>query len=113
MDLTRKVFDAGVVGAGGAGFPTHVKLEGSADTVIANGVECEPLLWSDKVSMIHFATEIIKGIALVMQQTGAKKALILNGVHRKPCFIGAIEGERIHAHLCFQSGQANHHRGRG
>ena len=43
-NLIAQVQSAGVVGAGGAGFPTHVKLNAKADTVIINGAECEPLL---------------------------------------------------------------------
>ncbi len=45
---TEDIFEAGVVGAGGAGFPTHVKLAGKADTVLINAAECEPLLHKDK-----------------------------------------------------------------
>ena len=41
-NLTALVESAGIVGAGGAGFPTHVKLNAKADTVIINGAECEP-----------------------------------------------------------------------
>ena len=44
----QDIFEAGVVGAGGAGFPTHVKLAGKADTVLINAAECEPLLHKDK-----------------------------------------------------------------
>ena len=47
VDLTA-IAEAGVVGAGGAGFPTHVKLAGKADTVLINAAECEPLLHKDK-----------------------------------------------------------------
>ena len=43
--------DAGVVGAGGAGFPTYKKLEATVSHVIANGAECEPLLQKDRESM--------------------------------------------------------------
>ena len=46
-NLLGLVEQAGVVGAGGAGFPTHVKLKAQADTVIINGAECEPLLRVD------------------------------------------------------------------
>ena len=42
MSLLEQVKQAGVVGAGGGGFPAHVKLAAKADTVIANGAECEP-----------------------------------------------------------------------
>ena len=51
MSLADQVKQAGVVGAGGGGFPTHVKLATKADTVIANGAECEPLLHKDAVVM--------------------------------------------------------------
>ena len=44
MNIVEQVRAAGVVGAGGAGFPTHVKLGAKAEYVIANGAECEPLL---------------------------------------------------------------------
>jgi len=44
MDLYKKIFDAGVVGAGGGGFPTHIKAKSTVEFVIANGAECEPLL---------------------------------------------------------------------
>ena len=55
MTLADKVKKAGVVGAGGGGFPAHVKLAAKADTVIANGAECEPLLHKDAAVMEHFA----------------------------------------------------------
>ena len=48
QELVEAVRAAGVVGAGGAGFPTHVKLASQVDTVIANGVECDPLLQCDQ-----------------------------------------------------------------
>jgi len=51
MNLAEKVRQAGVVGAGGGGFSTHVKLNAKAETVIANGAECEPLLHKDAVIM--------------------------------------------------------------
>jgi hypothetical protein len=62
MTLADKVKQAGVVGAGG-GFPAHVKLAAKADTVIANGAECEPLLHKDAAVMEHFSAQIVKGIA--------------------------------------------------
>ena len=50
MELSpvEKIKNAGVVGAGGAGFPTYVKLSSKVDTIIVNGVECEPLIHVDK-----------------------------------------------------------------
>jgi Na+-translocating ferredoxin:NAD+ oxidoreductase RnfC subunit len=75
-NLVQQVRDAGVIGAGGAGFPTYKKIDARVDTVIANGAECEPLLFKDKVLMEHFAAEMIDGLQLVMQHTGAGKGVV-------------------------------------
>ena len=48
MNLTEAVKAAGVVGAGGAGFPTHVKLSAKAECFLVNAAECEPLIETDK-----------------------------------------------------------------
>jgi Na+-translocating ferredoxin:NAD+ oxidoreductase RnfC subunit len=53
MTLADRVKQAGVVGAGGGGFPTHVKMASKADTVIANGAECEPLLHKDAGVLVN------------------------------------------------------------
>jgi Na+-translocating ferredoxin:NAD+ oxidoreductase RnfC subunit len=76
MNLVEQVRQAGVVGAGGGGFPTHVKLAAKADTVIANGVECEPLLHKDAVIMEERAAELVRGMQLAMQVVGAKDGVI-------------------------------------
>ena len=57
--LRKPIFNAGVVGCGGAGFPTHVKLDCRAEYMIVNGAECEPLLNTDKYLMRHFAEKIV------------------------------------------------------
>ena len=57
MNLVGQIKQAGVVGAGGGGFPTHVKLATKADTVIANGAECEPLLHKDAIIMEEQAAD--------------------------------------------------------
>jgi len=75
-EIIDKVKNAGVVGAGGAGFPTHVKLETKVEYVIANGAECEPLLRIDQQLMAIQADKVIKGLELVMEATGAKKGFI-------------------------------------
>src|SRR5208282_1257927 len=67
MTLADKVKQAGVVGAGGGGFPTHVKMASKADTVIANGAECEPLLHKDAVVMERQAAELVRGMQLAME----------------------------------------------
>jgi len=91
--IIEAVQDSGMVGLGGAAFPTHVKLrvpEGkSVHTLIINGVECEPYLTTDHRVMLEQKTEIFKGIGLLMKATGAKKAII--GIEaNKPDAISAL-----------------------
>lgn len=76
MKLVDQVRLAGVVGAGGGGFPTHVKLAAKADTVIANGAECEPLLHKDAVLMEEQAAALVLGVQLAVAATGAKEGVI-------------------------------------
>ncbi len=70
------IADAGVVGAGGAGFPTHVKLAGKADTVLINAAECEPLLHKDKEVLREYADEVLGGLAIGMGLVGAKRGVV-------------------------------------
>src|SRR5262245_34119764 len=75
-NLIRQVRDAGVIGAGGAGFPTYKKIDARVHTVNANAAECEPLLFKDKVLMEHYAAEMITGLQLVMDHVGASKGIV-------------------------------------
>ncbi|MDR1851527.1 MAG: hypothetical protein LBR21_02575, partial [Propionibacteriaceae bacterium] len=61
--LSDDIFAAGVIGAGGAGFPTHKKLV-PCETLIINAAECEPLLASDRYVMREYAAEIVSGATL-------------------------------------------------
>lgn len=70
------VWKAGVVGAGGAGFPTWKKIDARVKTVIVNGAECEPLLRNDQQLMAVQAKEIVRGLKLVMNSTGAARGII-------------------------------------
>ncbi|MFC1508320.1 SLBB domain-containing protein, partial [Candidatus Omnitrophota bacterium] len=91
-DIVSVVRDAGIVGAGGAGFPTHVKLGNEVDTFIANGAECEPILEADKHLMENEAPAVVRGMEAAMGQVGASKGII--GIKDKN--IAAIEAfERI------------------
>ncbi len=72
----ENIRSAGVVGAGGAGFPTHVKLSGKADTVLVNAAECEPLLHKDKEVLRAFPDELIAGLAAAMSLVGAEHGVI-------------------------------------
>ncbi|MFH1311667.1 MAG: 4Fe-4S dicluster domain-containing protein [Candidatus Eisenbacteria bacterium] len=75
-EVVNKIFDAGVVGAGGAGFPTHVKAGARADIVIANGCECEPLIQSDRHVLGACADEVLDGLLIMMLATGAGKGYV-------------------------------------
>jgi Na+-translocating ferredoxin:NAD+ oxidoreductase RnfC subunit len=70
--LSAKLRECGVVGAGGAGFPTYVKAQSQVEYLIANGAECEPLIHKDAELMRHFPSEILSGMATMMDATGAK-----------------------------------------
>jgi len=72
----QNIHDAGVVGAGGAGFPTHVKLAGKADTVIINAAECEPLLHKDKEVLRAYVDDVVRGTAIGMRLVGAQRGVI-------------------------------------
>ncbi|MCI8493394.1 4Fe-4S dicluster domain-containing protein [Anaerotruncus sp.] len=76
MDVKEMVMNAGILGAGGAGFPTHVKINCQAEVVVVNGAECEPLLRVDQQVMELYAAEVVEGLRLVMEQTGAKEGVI-------------------------------------
>ena len=71
--LSEKIFSAGVVGAGGAGFPAYIKANSKVEFVLANGAECEPLIHKDYELMVHFAAEIMRGMELMLESTSAKK----------------------------------------
>jgi Na+-translocating ferredoxin:NAD+ oxidoreductase RnfC subunit len=71
--LSEKLREYGVVGAGGAGFPTYVKAQSQVEFMIANGAECEPLIHKDAELMRHFPAEILAGMSTMMNATGANK----------------------------------------
>lgn len=76
MSFVEKIYEAGVVGAGGAGFPTHVKYKGSVKTLLINGAECEPLLHTDKFQMEHFSREILLAIVEAKEALEAERAVL-------------------------------------
>lgn len=75
IDL-EQVASAGVVGAGGAGFPTHVKLAGRADTLLINAAECEPLLHKDKEVLRDYVDTVLEGTLAAKRLVGAGRAVI-------------------------------------
>lgn len=79
-EVIQAVQDTGLVGLGGAAFPTHVKLsppkEHKVHTVIINGCECEPFLTTDHRVMIEQAEDLITGTKIFMKALGAERAII-------------------------------------
>lgn len=76
MGLIEQIKDAGIVGCGGAGFPTHVKLNCTVEYLIVNAAECEPLLRTDRYLMLNKADEIVSAVELVAEMTKAQKLFI-------------------------------------
>jgi electron transport complex protein RnfC len=92
QQLLDVIKEAGIVGLGGAAFPTHLKLQPKqhVDTLILNGCECEPYLTSDHRLMLEHAKEIIMGLRVEMKVLGVSKAYI------------AIESNKSDAMLALQ-----------
>ncbi len=78
QEIREIVFAAGIVGMGGASFPTHIKLNPpkAVESLIINGAECEPYLTSDSQLMVEKTAQIIKGIELVKKCVRAKEAIV-------------------------------------
>jgi len=78
-EITAIVRDAGIVGMGGAGFPTHVKLSGAAgkvDTLIINGSECEPYVTADHRLMVERGDAVLGGARLLARAVGAQETVL-------------------------------------
>lgn len=78
--ILKGIQDAGIVGLGGAAFPTHVKLKipdgKSCEFLIINGIECEPYLTTDHRVMLEQGDDIFMGIRYLLKSTGAKQVII-------------------------------------
>jgi Na+-translocating ferredoxin:NAD+ oxidoreductase RnfC subunit len=72
----EEIKNFGIVGAGGGGFPAHVKLQSRAEILIMNAVECEPLLHKDKEILLHHADRVLEGFRTAMSLTGATEGII-------------------------------------
>ena len=95
MNLLDQIKDAGIIGAGGAGFPTHAKLTSEAEYILMNGAECEPLLRVDQQLMAIYPDEIIKGFAEAGRLVNARQAII--GIKSKHGEVIELLKERIKA----------------
>lgn len=92
-EIVKRAQEAGLVGMGGATFPTHVKLSPSkrVDTLILNGAECEPYLTIDDRLMIEFPEEIVKG-ALAFSKALEVENIYIAIEENKPLAINSIKG---------------------
>ncbi len=88
-DLLR---DRGVVGAGGAGFPSYAKLNDAADTILLNCAECEPLLKVHRQVLEKYTTEVLDALSEMLRATGAKQAIIAIKDHYHST-LAALEAE--------------------
>ena len=79
LDAVRK---SGLVGLGGAGFPTWVKLNATVDRLIINGSECEPYCTVDYIAMRDYAADMAEGVRIVKEMLGIEKAIV--GVKHPP-----------------------------
>jgi len=99
-DLIKRIHEAGIVGLGGAAFPTHVKLNSSEkkiETLIINAMECEPFITCDDVLIRERASEILQGSLITAQIVGASQIMI--GIEdNKPEATNAL-AEQISKHL--------------
>ena len=76
MELKEIMKEAGIVGAGGAGFPSYAKLTDGADTLVVNGAECEPLLYTDYILLQKEMPMVLAGISAVLDYARIPRALL-------------------------------------
>lgn len=83
-EIIEVVKEAGIVGLGGAGFPTHVKLSSKADidTIIVNGAECEPYLTSDHAILLEETDRVVKGLQVILKLFPKAKGIIAIEVNK-------------------------------
>lgn len=77
MNIIDQIYEAGIVGCGGAGFPTHIKLNCTVSYLIVNGTECEPLLHTDRWIMCNRAKEVVRAVVKVGEAVKAKECVIV------------------------------------
>jgi Na+-translocating ferredoxin:NAD+ oxidoreductase RnfC subunit len=80
-EVLKKVRAAGIVGAGGAGFPTAVKLEAEPEYILVNGAECEPLLRVDQALIESQTPRLLSALSALVEATGAREGLFATKEH--------------------------------
>ena len=100
--MIERIKDAGVVGAVGAGFPTDRKLDSKAEVFIVNGIECEPLLRTDRYVMEEYAPRIVQTVQTIREHLGAQRAVIALKEHYEKAvreIQSAIKGTDVEVYL--------------
>ena len=91
-ELKALLRENGVVGAGGAGFPTYAKLSDKADTVILNCAECEPLLKLHRQALEEYTYEILSAFSEIIASCGAERGIVAVKAHYKET-VAALNSE--------------------
>ena len=86
MELKELMKEAGIVGAGGAGFPAYAKLAPGADILLVNGAECEPLLYTDYIILSREMPMVLAGIKAVLEYADIPRALLCVKADRQGIF---------------------------
>lgn len=94
QELKNLMRERGIIGAGGAGFPSYAKLAEGADLLVINGAECEPLLYTDYILLRDELSMVISGIAEVLSKARIPKALLAIKAHTA-ARLGMTDGERL------------------
>ena len=101
-ELQKIVYDAGIVGAGGAGFPTHRKFSDSVKQIVVNAAECEPLMMVDHHILEHHLQALVDTLNLLIDTLGADEAII--GIKGKNMhlldkkIVASLKGTRVSIH---------------
>ena len=96
-ELQKMIFDAGIVGAGGAGFPTHKKMAPQGvETILVNAAECEPLLKVDYFLVNEYLDKMVRALECLLDATGAKEGIIgIKGKNIKSDRVKNLKNDRI------------------
>lgn len=94
MDLKELMKESGIVGDGGAGFPSYAKLAEGADTLVVNGCECEPLLYTDYTILKRELSMVLHGIRAVMEYCKLTRALLSVKEHTAKR-LGFTDGQKL------------------
>ena len=97
-ELKQTMKDAGMVGAGGAGFPSYAKLAEGADTLVVNGAECEPLLYTDYIIMKREMDLVLSGVQSVVSSLNLRRALLCVKSHTAKR-LSLTDGDEISARV--------------